>query len=52
MSALGRLLASYRDTVATEWEKGTYFERLAVAYLRNDLVQTQQFSEISHYADF
>jgi len=52
MSALDRLLASYRDAAVTEREKGTYFERLAVAYLRNDPVQTQQFSEVWHYADW
>ncbi|WP_037488466.1 restriction endonuclease, partial [Sphingobium indicum] len=52
MSALDRLLASYRDVAVTEREKGTYFERLAVAYLRNDPVQIQQFSEVWHYADW
>jgi len=52
MSALDRLLASYRDAAVTEREKGTYFERLAVAYLRNDPVQIQQFSEVWHYADW
>ena len=52
MSALDRLLASYRDAAVTEREKGTYFERLAVAYLCNDPVQKQQFSEIWHYADW
>jgi len=52
MSALDRLLASYRDAAVTEREKGTYFERLTVAYLRNDPVQTQQFSEVWHYADW
>jgi len=52
MSALDRLLASYRDAAVTEREKGTYFERLAVAYLRNDPVQKQQFSEVWHYADW
>jgi len=52
MSALDRLLASYRDAALTEREKGTYFERLAVAYLRNDPVQIQQFSEVWHYAEW
>ena len=46
MSALDRLLASYRDAAVTEREKGTYFERLAVAYLRNDPVQAQEVSAI------
>lgn len=52
MSALDRLLASYRDAAVTEREKGTYFERLAVAYLRNDPVQKQQFSEVWHYTEW
>ena len=52
MSALDRLLTSYRDAAATEREKGTYFERLAVAYLRNDPVQTTQFSQVWHFTDW
>jgi predicted helicase len=52
MSALDRLLASYRAAAVTEREKGTYFERLAVAYLRNDPVQTQEFSQVWSYADW
>ncbi|WP_353200018.1 type ISP restriction/modification enzyme [Sandarakinorhabdus sp.] len=52
MSALDRLLASYRAAAVTEREKGTYFERLAVAYLRHDPVQTQEFSQVWSYADW
>ncbi|WP_298168955.1 type ISP restriction/modification enzyme [Novosphingobium sp.] len=52
MSALDRLLASYRAAAVTEREKGTYFERLAVAYLRNDPVQAQEFSQVWAYADW
>ncbi len=52
MSALDRLLTSYREAAVTEREKGTYFERLAVAYLRNDPVQTQEFSQIWSYIDW
>jgi predicted helicase len=52
MSALDRLLASYRAAAVTEREKGTYFERLAVAYLRNDPVQAQEFSQVWSYADW
>jgi predicted helicase len=36
MSALDCILQSYRTAAVTEREKGTYFERLALAYLRND----------------
>lgn len=52
MSALDRLLTSYREAAVTEREKGTYFERLAVAYLRNDPVQTTQFSQVWHFSDW
>lgn len=52
MSALDRILQSYRNAAVTEREKGTYFERLALAYLRNEPVQTQQFSEVWTYSDW
>jgi predicted helicase len=52
MSALDRILQSYRDAAVTEREKGTYFERLALAYLRNDPVQTQQFSDVWTYSEW
>ena len=52
MSALDRILQSYRQAAVTEREKGTYFERLALVYLRNDPIQTQQFSEVWTYGDW
>lgn len=33
---LRALLAQFRDAAKTEREKGTYFERLAVAFIKND----------------
>jgi predicted helicase len=36
MSALTTLLDSYREHARTEREKGTYFEELTLAYLRNE----------------
>ena len=33
---LNQLLGSYREAARTERDKGTYFERLAVAFLSND----------------
>ena len=36
MTALQRLLDSFRRTAVTEREKGTYFERLVKAYLQNE----------------
>lgn len=52
MSALDHLLQSYRRAAVTEREKGTYFERLVVAFLRNDPVQSQQYSEVWSFADW
>lgn len=52
MSALDRILQSYRQAAVTEREKGTYFERLTLAYLRNDPIQAQQFSEVWAYGDW
>ena len=46
MSALDRILKSYRDAAVTEREKGTYFERLSVAFLKNDLVQSGRYSDV------
>ena len=50
MSDLDRLLASYADAAKTEREKGTYFERLAVAFLENDPVQSGLYDEVTDYA--
>lgn len=52
MSALDHLLQSYRRAAVTEREKGTYFERLVVVYLRNDPVQSAQYSDVWAYADW
>ena len=34
--SLYKLLSQFRDTTQTECEKGTYFERLEVAFLKNN----------------
>ena len=52
MSALDRLLEKYRASAVTEREKGTYFERLALAFLENDPVQSQQYNEVMTFADW
>ncbi|WP_305827210.1 hypothetical protein [Pseudomonas aeruginosa] len=36
MSALSALLHTFRSASVTEREKGTYFEELICAYLRNE----------------
>ncbi|PHP29598.1 DEAD/DEAH box helicase [Limimaricola cinnabarinus] len=52
MHALDQLLQSYREAAVTEREKGTYFERLACAYLRADPVQVEEYSEVWSWADW
>ena len=52
MSALDRILKSYRDAAVTEREKGTYFERLSVAFLKNDPVQRQQYSDVWTFGEW
>ena len=49
MSTLRNLLNSYRDAARTERDKGTYFERLAAAYLAHDPVQIQQYEGVQAY---
>ncbi|WP_415902828.1 DEAD/DEAH box helicase [Neptuniibacter sp. QD29_5] len=44
MDALDKLLEQYREAAVTEREKGTYFERLTLAYLKNDPIQKQLYS--------
>lgn len=39
MTAVDRILQTYRDAAVTEREKGTYFERLALAFFLNDPIQ-------------
>lgn len=49
-SSLHRLLSDYRRAARTEREKGTYFERLAVAFLTSDPVQAEQYEDVQPYA--
>ena len=52
MVALRNLLNSYREAARTERDKGTYFERLAVAFLTHDPVQIQQYEAVQTYKDW
>jgi predicted helicase len=52
MSALTRLLDTYRHAAASEREKGTYFEDLIVCYLRNEASYQDLYSQIWTYADW
>lgn len=47
---LDALLESYREAAKTNRELGTYFERLAVAYLQNDPLQTEEFERIEPFS--
>lgn len=49
-NSLHELLNSYRAAARTEREKGTYFERLSVAYLSHDPLQVEQYEDIKPYA--
>lgn len=46
------LLALYRSGAKTEREKGNYFERLAIAFLKNDPVQASQYDDVWTYAEW
>ncbi|KGJ22541.1 DEAD/DEAH box helicase [Paracoccus sanguinis] len=52
MTALDRLLQSYRDAAVTEREKGTYFERLALAYFQNDPVQSEEYEAVWTWSEW
>ncbi len=52
INSLQDLLKSYRDAARTERDKGTYFERLAVAFLSNDPLQVEQYESVLPYKDW
>jgi len=45
MSSLRDLLAQYRDSARSEREKGNYFERLAVDFIKNDPGMAQEYED-------
>ncbi|PJN93068.1 hypothetical protein CNY89_24045, partial [Amaricoccus sp. HAR-UPW-R2A-40] len=49
---LQALLAQYRSAARTEREKGTYFERLTIAFLEHDPIQVEQYDGIWTYAEW
>lgn len=49
-NSLQDLLNSYREAARTERDKGTYFERLSIAYLTHDPVQVEQYEDVKPYA--
>jgi predicted helicase len=49
---LQALLSSYRTAARTEREKGTYFERLTVAYLKHDPIQVEEYESVQPYGEW
>ena len=52
MTAIDRILQSYRDAAVTEREKGSYFERLALAFFINDPVQAEEYEAVWTWSEW
>ena len=52
MTALQKLLDTYREAAATEREKGTYFEELTICYLKNEATYKDLYSDVWMYSDW
>ena len=52
MTAIDRILQSYRDAAVTEREKGTYFERLGLAFFLNDPVQAEEYEAVWSWSEW
>ncbi|WP_019221089.1 DEAD/DEAH box helicase [Bartonella senegalensis] len=52
MTTLQSLLQIYRDKARTERDKGTYFERFALAYLTHDPLQLDQYEKVQTFKDW
>lgn len=50
MPSIDALLTPYREAAVDERTKGTYFERLALAYLSSDPIQAEEFSQVWTWA--
>lgn len=51
-SPLRSLLAQFRSSAQSEREKGNYFERLAVAFIKNDPGMTQEYEDAWLFSDW
>ncbi|ENN92426.1 DEAD/DEAH box helicase [Bartonella bovis] len=49
---LQSLLQTYRDEARTQRDKGTYFERFALAYLTHDPLQRREYENIQTFKDW
>ncbi|WP_273758153.1 type ISP restriction/modification enzyme [Bartonella sp. AU55XJBT] len=52
MTTLQSLLQIYREEARTERDKGTYFERFALAYLTHDPLQSQCYEKVQTFKDW
>ncbi|GAA4657633.1 DEAD/DEAH box helicase [Bartonella pachyuromydis] len=52
MTTLQLLLQEYRDEARTKRDKGTYFERFALAYLTHDPLQFDQYEKVQTFKDW
>ncbi|WP_142415972.1 DEAD/DEAH box helicase [Bartonella massiliensis] len=52
MTTLQSLLQTYRDEARTKRDKGTYFERLALAYLTHDPIQSGFYEKVQTFKDW
>ncbi len=52
MSALQDILTNFRNNYQSEREKGTYFEELILAYLKNEATYKDLYSDVWTYADW
>ncbi len=50
--SLNAILETFREGARTEREKGTYFERLCIAYLMNDPMQAEHYEDVQSWADW
>lgn len=52
MTELAQLLAIYRNSAMSEREKGTYFEELILAYLRNEAAYRDLYRQVWTWAEW
>ena len=52
MTELAKLLATYRASAMSEREKGTYFEELILAYLRNEATYQDLYAKVWTWAEW
>ncbi|WP_273782638.1 type ISP restriction/modification enzyme [Bartonella sp. ML69XJBT] len=52
MTTLQSLLQTYHDEARSERDKGTYFERFALAYLTHDPLQSVQYEKVQTFKDW